>query len=156
MTNPIEIPKEQYLQKWQTAMNMWNDQISRFWMRNNVFLLINGGLVATITGLSLSESVRAAISFVGALLAICWIQVNRKGRDYIDIWEPVIIELEQHTGIKVMEILQTDKKKIEKAGQGQNKKPVLGAVQWMNFAIGLFLSMYLFLLFLAVHALTTS
>jgi hypothetical protein len=134
--------REYYIQKWQTAMNMHNDQISRFYVRSNVFLVINGGLLAIITTLSHNEIVQAMVSLLGAFFAFIWVVVNYKGLQYINDWTPVIEALEQETGIAVMRIKPNDKTRKDKAQSCWDRLCSVSSVFWLSLVAALFVVTY--------------
>lgn len=100
-----------YVEKWKTAMEMWDKEADRFWARNNIFLLLAGALTVLLTAASLSSAIRSLVSVLGVLFTYIWMRVNQRGKFYLDRWKPIIEDLEEKTGIPVLRRLSHTRKR---------------------------------------------
>ena len=144
--NKIEkIPNEYYLKKWEISMQMWDDEADRFWSRNNIFILLNGGFIALITVFSPEAFIKCVISVLGITFAYIWIRVNERGVFYLDRWKPVIEELEKHTRIPVIKKLPSYKKTNQPS-----------STTYMKYGIFIFLIIYCILLVISLRELLST
>ena len=79
---------------YQTILDAHDDESDRFWTRNNIFLLINSGLLVTATSAIETPQLKIIVSIFGIYFSLIWVQVNKKGAYYVHRWRPVIEEFE--------------------------------------------------------------
>ena len=80
---------------WKKYVDLWNSESDRFWVRSNIYLIVNGGLLAVITGLSKIPLFSLIISFFGVIFAVVWHQTNKISKHYVARWKILIGECEQ-------------------------------------------------------------
>lgn len=76
------------------VLDIWDGECDRFWARNNIFLIVNSVLFATITYFAKFSIVSLFITLVGVYVSGIWILINKKGAYYVHRWRPVIEKLE--------------------------------------------------------------
>ncbi|MEW5859995.1 MAG: hypothetical protein AB1861_21845 [Cyanobacteriota bacterium] len=79
---------------YQTLVGIWDKEADRFWLRNNLFLLINGGLLAAFTTIPGASGAKFVISLFGIYFSALWALVNKKGAYYVHRWRPAIENFE--------------------------------------------------------------
>lgn len=73
--------------------DLQNQESNRFWQRNTVFLLLHGGLLAILSTTNL-QFMQMIISLEGFFLAIFWLGVLKRGKDYVYRWNRVLTRIE--------------------------------------------------------------
>ena len=76
------------------AMELLENESDRFWARNNVFLLVQGAMIAFYSKANMGSLFSALISIEGLFLALIWIGVLVKGAKYVGRWDDVVREIE--------------------------------------------------------------
>lgn len=82
------------LELWRAVANLRESESDRFWSRNNVLLVVNGGLLVLLARVDLDVILGMLTAFLGLVLASIWLRVNRVGKQYVDRWEPILLKLE--------------------------------------------------------------
>ena len=85
---------------WLKLIELWTAETDRYWSRNNVFLLINGGLIAILTTQNSSDTVAFLVSLVAVFICTIWYRVNAIGKYYLDRWKGPIKAVEKEWPIK--------------------------------------------------------
>lgn len=134
--NPQLPSREDLLEVWKAAMDMWNAEADRYWMRSNIFLLLNGGLLVIVTIFVTNVTMRTLIVTLAAILAYLWMRVSERGKFYMDRWKPILIQLEKQISIEIIGVLPGS----------PERKTVRASTTYMRYAIFVFLLMYCVLL----------
>jgi len=85
---------------WKKYVDLWNSESDRFWVRSNIYLIVNGGLLAVTTGLSKIPLFSLIVSLFGVIFAIIWHQTNRISKHYVARWKVLIGECEEEMNDK--------------------------------------------------------
>lgn len=91
----VQLHENEELIKWQSLLQIWDNEADRFWTRNNIFLVVNGALLIAVTSFSKEPFIAAAISVFGMIFVVLWTRVNRIGKFYVDRWRMLLEELEK-------------------------------------------------------------
>ncbi len=95
------------LEYYKIAVELHNTESQRYWDRNNVFILINGGFLALLgTDIIIGKIDRLVICCIGAITAYMWILILRQGKDLIERWRKVIHKIENEND-SVENVFQT-------------------------------------------------
>lgn len=84
---------------WIQVSNLWDKEADRFWTRNNILLLVNGGLIALLSTIKVLEVI-LIISILGILLSILWLWINTISKYYLNRWKPILVEIEKTWPVK--------------------------------------------------------
>ena len=76
------------------ALELLERESDRFWMRNNVFLLVQGAMIAFYSKAPPDALFNLLVSIEGLFLAALWIGVLTQGANYVRRWDDVVRELE--------------------------------------------------------------
>ena len=76
------------------ALDLLENESDRFWARNNVFLLVQGAMIAFYAKANLGNLFSLLVSIEGFFLALIWIGVLVKGAQYVARWDNVVREIE--------------------------------------------------------------
>ena len=79
---------------WKKYVDLWNAESDRFWIRSNIYLIVNGGLLVVITGLSKIPLFSLIVSIFGVIFAAIWHQTNTISKHYVSRWKVLIEECE--------------------------------------------------------------
>ena len=77
------------------ALDLVERESDRFWARNNVFLLVQGAMIAFYSKANTGLTFGMLVSAEGFFLALIWIGVLRKGAHYVSRWDKVAREIER-------------------------------------------------------------
>lgn len=83
---------------WKKYVDLWNAESDRFWMRSNIYLVVNGGLLILITGLSKIPLFSLIVCLFGIGFACVWHQTNVISKHYVSRWKVLIEECEKEMG----------------------------------------------------------
>jgi hypothetical protein len=86
---------EGYALVYQAVLNIWDREADRFWVRNNLLLLVNGVLLGVATAATGPPMLRIASALFGVFLSIQWLMMNAKGGYYVSRWRPIIERMER-------------------------------------------------------------
>ena len=77
------------------AIGMHNAESARYWDRNNVFILVNGGLLALL-GIDLIAGFldKVLICILGMISSYIWLLILIRGKEFIAKWSQVIKKME--------------------------------------------------------------
>ena len=76
------------------ALDLLENESDRFWARNNVFLLVQGAMIAFYSKANMGSLFSVLVSIEGLFLALIWIVVLVKGAKYVGRWDTVVREIE--------------------------------------------------------------
>jgi len=93
------------LQQWQSLLQIWDGEADRYWSRNTVFLLLNGGLVAILATGSPSPYVAMVVCIGGVASSLIWHRANTIAKYYIDRWKVPLRRLEAHLDVQALHII---------------------------------------------------
>lgn len=79
---------------WKKYVDLWNAESDRFWIRSNVYLVVNGGLLVAIIGLSKIPLFSLIVSIFGVVFTVIWHQTNKISKHYVSRWKVLIEECE--------------------------------------------------------------
>lgn len=132
--------KQNILEIWKTYVSIWDSETNRFWVRSNIFLLVNGALLTVVTGLSKIPLISLVICFFGATLAFLWLQTNKIGKHYVDRWKTLIWDCEKglDKDISFTERLDT----LKSASKYHNLR---SSTHYMSIVIKILVIIWLFL-----------
>ncbi len=96
-----EILKIQY----QSLINLWSNETDRFWTRFQVFLAVNGGLLAVFPVIinlqpdasittEFTQNLLKVISIAGILQSGLWFQITRSGKEVHEHWRNMVSKFE--------------------------------------------------------------
>jgi hypothetical protein len=92
----VAIPDEYRL-----AIERQEQESDRYWTRSNVLLLVQGALISFYTNIDDKRTLFAvAVAIQGLFLAIIWLGVIKKGKNYVERWDNVIGHIEQQEQAK--------------------------------------------------------
>lgn len=94
---------------WQSICEMWDAEANRFWMRNNIFILVNSGLIAVQTSLNTGFTIKSLLAIVGIIFVSIWIQINRLGKFYLDRWKHIATCIEDKLEMGIISALPSKK-----------------------------------------------
>jgi hypothetical protein len=87
----VAIPDEYRL-----AIERQEQESDRYWTRSNVLLLVQGALISFYTNIEDKRTLFAiAVAIQGLFLAIIWLGVIKKGKNYVNRWDDVIGHIER-------------------------------------------------------------
>jgi len=81
-------------ESYRLAWHLQDQEATRFWQRNNAFLLIHAGLLAVLTASSPPVFVQRVVGILGIVLALIWLAVLDRGKIYVYRWNKVIDRIE--------------------------------------------------------------
>jgi hypothetical protein len=81
-----------------TVVSVWDNEADRFWMRNNILLVLNGALFGFATTSNIAWQLRIFGCLLGIYVSLCWILLNAKGSYYVYRWRPAIEAIEVEIG----------------------------------------------------------
>ena len=88
--------KELLFEEYKLAIELAEKEADRFWMRNNVLLLVQAALIAFFDSVKSVGSIYGAlVAAQGFFLALIWIGVLVKGKNYISRWDNVSRNIER-------------------------------------------------------------
>ncbi len=99
IVNVSDQKAEQEYALWVQVSNLWDKEADRFWTRNNILLLVNGGLIALLSTIKLLEVI-LLISVFGILLSILWMWINTISKYYLNRWKPILKSFEKEWTVK--------------------------------------------------------
>lgn len=80
---------------YEIAIMMHNLESQSYWSRNNVFLLVNGGLLAILTSsLNGHPVLQIMVSIIGLVMSYMWYVILIRSKDLIARWSAVIHKIE--------------------------------------------------------------
>lgn len=79
---------------WAELLKHWDSETNRFWARNNVFLVLNGALVALLSKSNLPEIFIIVAAILGMVTGLIWYRINVIGKYYMDRWKEPIHQIE--------------------------------------------------------------
>jgi hypothetical protein len=82
------------MEQYKIACDLQDRESARFWERNNVFLLIQGGMLAFFATRDQAPWLEILLASEGIALCVLWLGVLVKGRDYVYRWSRVVVEME--------------------------------------------------------------
>jgi hypothetical protein len=94
---------------WAELLGHWDSETNRFWERNNVFLLINGALIALLAQQGLSTFLGVLAAVLGISVGFIWYQMNVMGKYYIDRWKTPLMELEKNWPVRPVTFVHQEK-----------------------------------------------
>ena len=149
MTDPT-IWKVQY----ENLLRLWSDETTRFWTRFQVFLAVNGGLLAvfpivlnlysgTLSELTdFTKWMLTAISIVGILESLLWLLITMSGKEVQRFYRKQVRKLEEKKGDLDFFIVVTDK---------ERGKPRIYSITVLSIFLPiLFVGVWAFILYLGV------
>ncbi len=125
---------------WEGIINIWDKEADRFWMRNNVFLTINGAILLFITSFSKDNLIAIIVSIFGMVLCGIWLDVNIIGKYYLDRWKTPLKQIEKQWHIKPLHIIE------EKSRTDPIPNEYKSSSKYMTWLIKLFMFFWTFIL----------
>ena len=74
----------------QTYVGVWDREADRFWVRNNLLLLVNGALLSIAATADVPRGLRLVLCGFGVYFSLHWVLINAKGGHYVSRWRPAI------------------------------------------------------------------
>lgn len=71
-----------------------NTEIAAFWARNNLFLVVNSGLIAVGFNQKRTDPSILVLAGFGAVTSVIWFLVAQRGRAWLRFWENALVDLE--------------------------------------------------------------
>lgn len=85
------------LEHYKIAVNMHKEEANRYWTRNNVFLILNGALLAIFSkDIGEKAFIIIVVSFIGITISLAWFGILNKGKSQIERWRKVIDSIENN------------------------------------------------------------
>ena len=92
--SPEQLPLN--FEEYKLALDLIEKESERFWTRNNVFLIIQGALIAFYNSVfSTGNFYGLIVAAQGFFLAVIWIGVLIKGKNYVDRWDITARDIEK-------------------------------------------------------------
>lgn len=105
--NNSEISPEEVREFYKIAVELHSSESQRYWDRNTVFIVVNGGLLALLSvDFAKGNRDRIAVCMLGLIVSYVWWLILRQGKDLIERWSLVArsIEDEHNLPIKLYRI----------------------------------------------------
>ncbi|WHP67313.1 hypothetical protein [Phaeobacter inhibens] len=143
-SEPAEnIDTETYTEIYATVASLWDSECDRYWARNNIFLILQGALLAGFTSSSTEDFLRLSMACLGVLLCFIWFGISVQGAHYVARWRPALEEIERNLPVKPLHLVKSDPEQFKKKGGGITSflsSPILairrgGSTSFMHFAI---------------------
>jgi hypothetical protein len=74
----------------QTFVSVWDREADRFWVRNNLLLLVNGALLSVAATTDAPRGLQLILCGFGFYFSVHWLLINGKGAYYVGRWRPAI------------------------------------------------------------------
>jgi len=123
--------------QYKLANEMHKEEANRYWIRNNVFLILNAALVAIFSkDITKQISIVCIVSSVGIIMALTWLSVLTRGKNQIERWRKVIDHYESKfsDNLKVYALADKYSKEIP-APRGLASLMDMSASKAMNFLV---------------------
>jgi len=122
---------------------LWDSECDRYWARNNIFLILQGALLAGFTAASTDEFLRLAMALLGVLLCFIWFGISVQGAYYVARWRPALEAIEAKMPIQPLSLVKSDADHFRRRSKGIKSllsAPLLalrrgGSTTFMHYAI---------------------
>lgn len=148
--------KEINHQMWSSVSALWDKEADRFWSRNNIFLMVNGGIIL-FTLSSISGKTTHLFALISTLLGVClayiWLRVNKVGKYYLDRWKPILKKIERDCIFKPIEAID------EASERDVIPQKCYSSTEYMEFFIiilGVFWIVLFFIALLTLHSFSVT
>ena len=106
--NPYLAAPDAYVQLYAIVAGLWDSECDRYWARNNIFLILQGALLAGFTSASSDVFLRLSMASLGLVLCVIWFGISVQGAHYVARWRPALEELEEHLPAKPLHLVKSD------------------------------------------------
>ena len=97
-----KIPPNEVLEYYRIAVEFHRSESQRYWDRNTVFIVINGGLLALLgVDFLMGNYDRIAVCIIGFIASYIWWLILRQGKDLIERWSRVARYLEDNYNLPI-------------------------------------------------------
>lgn len=119
------------LEKWKTIVEIWDKEADRYWMRNNIFLIVNSALLIVISSSVQNFLLCMIVSIFGIIFSFYWYRINLMGKYYLDRWKFILDKLEINDDINIFGV---ELQKIQKSFKEPMKyKATSTYMRYVNF-----------------------